>query len=91
MSVPVHPLLRMYVPRSRKLYLCCERWQLADAWAHIHGLSKEDWEWIGLVDLKKIKLRKGTYIVMIGDISRKLVSDIKDRGCKPITGEGFCY
>lgn len=91
MSIPVHPLLRMHVPRKKRLYLCCERQPLADAWAHIHGLSAEDWHWISIVDLRKVKLRKGTFVVMIGDINNRLVSDIKAAGCKPITGEGFLY
>lgn len=89
--IPVHPVLRMFVPRGRRFYLCCERQGLAKAWATIHGIEPADWRWLSPSKVGHVRKGHAEYAVMIGDTPKALLDAVRAVGLKPISGEGFRY
>jgi hypothetical protein len=89
MSGDVHPLVRMYCPADKPMWLYASNRLIAEGWAATHGV--EDWRYVGPKDVRKIKMKVKIPVVILYDYERKLIRSLQECGFFTITPEGFHY
>lgn len=91
MSWPVHPLLRMAIPEGKHMWVYANKQLTATGWAQNCGVELEMMTWVGPADLRRIRMKKKTPIVVLYDYTPALLAQLRSCGFRTFTPEGFEY